>query len=407
MTALREGIWDEHSGNSRQEADFRGRAHCLFVSVLVFVGTEILPGDVAHAILGQGATPELVAQIKERLGLDEPLHGPLLGLAGQFRDRQFRHLAGEWCRHRTEIGRRASNTIILALCTTVIAVPLSIILGLAAAVKPGGLVDRVITSSSLALISFPDFLVAVVLVTIFAVKLRWLPAIASIRPSYELVDWIRILILPVMGLTFTILAHMVRMTRSAVLNVLSSPAIEMAILKGVPRRRLLLRHALPNALGPIINVVALNLAYLISGVVVIETLFNFPGPGSLHGRGGDQPRRAHRADLRDDLLFGLHPPEHDRRHPVDHRQPAREVQEMTPGTRTWQGELREAVSDLTPGVTLAVLLFPDLRLPRRCLRPVDRALWGRRDPDQRKLRAAKRRSCGWAATIWAGTCCRG
>ncbi|WP_299844525.1 ABC transporter permease [uncultured Roseovarius sp.] len=251
----------------------------LFVSVLVFIGTEILPGDVAHAILGQGATPELVAQIKERLGLDQPLHIRYFVWLGNFVTGDFGTSLANGADIGTEIGRRASNTIILALCTTVIAVPLSIILGLAAAVKPGGIVDRAITSSSLALISFPDFLVAVVLVTIFAVKLRWLPAIASIRPSYELVDWIRILILPVMGLTFTILAHMVRMTRSAVLNVLSSPAIEMAILKGVPRRRLLLRHALPNAFGPIINVIALNLAYLISGVVVIETLFNFPGLG--------------------------------------------------------------------------------------------------------------------------------
>ena len=251
----------------------------LFVSLLVFLGTELLPGDVAHAILGQGATPELLEQVRERLGLNEPLHVRYWVWLTNFVSGDFGTSLANGVDIGTEVSRRASNTIILALCTAVIAVPLSILLGLAAAVKPGGLLDRAITSSSLALISFPDFLVAVVLVTIFAVKLQWLPAIASIRPSYDLVDWIRVLILPVTGLTFTILAHMVRMTRSAVLNVLSSPAIEMAILKGVPRRRLLFRHALPNALGPIINVIALNLAYLISGVVVIETLFNFPGLG--------------------------------------------------------------------------------------------------------------------------------
>ena len=256
-----------------------GAGTLLFVSLLVFLGTELLPGDVAHAILGQGATPELLDQVRERLGLNEPLHIRYLTWLGNFVTGNFGTSLANGADIGTEIARRGSNTIILAACTALIAVPLSVLLGLAAAVKPGGLVDRVITSTSLALISFPDFLVAVVLVTIFAVKLRWLPAIASIRPSYDLFDWIRILILPVAGLTFTILAHMVRMTRSAVLNVLSSPAIEMAILKGVPRRRLLLRHALPNAFGPIINVVALNLAYLISGVVVIETLFNFPGLG--------------------------------------------------------------------------------------------------------------------------------
>ena len=258
---------------------FLGVGTLLFVSVLVFLGTEVLPGDVAHAILGQGATPELVAQVRERLGLNEPLHIRYLVWLANFITGDFGTSLANGADIGEEISRRASNTIILAASTAIVAVPLAILLGLASAVKPGGLLDRIITSTSLTLISFPDFLVAVILVTIFAIKLRWLPAIASIRPSYDLLDWIRVLILPVAGLAFTILAHMVRMTRSAVLSVLSSPAIEMAILKGVPRRRLLFRHALPNAFGPIINVVALNLAYLISGVVVIETLFNFPGLG--------------------------------------------------------------------------------------------------------------------------------
>jgi peptide/nickel transport system permease protein len=251
----------------------------LFVSVLVFAGTEILPGDVATAILGQGATPESVALVRQRLGLDEPLHVRYFVWLTNFVVGDFGKSLANGADIGTEIARRGGNTMILALSTTLIAVPLSVVLGLSAAVKPGGLVDRSISSVSLALVSFPDFLVGVLLVTVFAVKLRWLPAIASVRPSYELIDWARILVLPVTALTFTILAHMVRMTRSAVLNVLSSPAIEMAILKGVPRRRLLLRHALPNAFGPIVNVIALNLAYLISGVVVIETLFNFPGLG--------------------------------------------------------------------------------------------------------------------------------
>jgi peptide/nickel transport system permease protein len=251
----------------------------IFVSVLVFFGTEILPGDVAHAILGQAATPELLEQLRERLGLNDPLHLRYWNWLSNFLTGDFGASLANGADIGTEVSRRATNTLILATCTALVSVPLAITLGLIAAIKPGGRLDRVISSTSLALISFPDFLVAVVLVTIFAVKLRWLPAIASIRPSYDLFDWIQILILPVTGLTFTILAHMVRMTRSAVVNVLSSPAIEMALLKGVPRRRLLWRHALPNALGPIINVVALNMAYLISGVVIIETLFNFPGLG--------------------------------------------------------------------------------------------------------------------------------
>jgi len=256
-----------------------GVATLLFVSVLVFVGTEILPGDVAFAILGQGATPELVSQIRERLGLDQPLHLRYVIWLSNFISGDFGTSLANGADIGSEIARRGANTIILALTTALVAVPLSVLLGLISAVKPSGIVDKIISSISLALISFPDFLIAVLLVTLFAVKLNWLPAIASIRPSYDFFDWLRILTLPVTALSFTILAHMIRMTRSAVISVLSSPAIEMALLKGVPRRRLLLYHALPNALGPIINVVALNMAYLISGVVVVETLFNYPGLG--------------------------------------------------------------------------------------------------------------------------------
>lgn len=256
-----------------------GIATLLFVSVLVFIGTEILPGDVANAILGRGATPELIAQVRDRLGLDEPVIVRYWIWLTRTLSGDLGASLANGADIGTEIIRRGTNTLILAVTTSLIAVPLALALGLMAAVRPGGRIDRVISSTSLMLISFPDFLVAVVLVSIFAVKLGWFPSIASIRPSYGIWDWARVLVLPVTALTFTILAHIVRMTRSAVLNVLSSPAIEMAILKGVPRRRLLIRHALPNAFGPIINVVALNLAYLVSGVVVIETLFNFPGLG--------------------------------------------------------------------------------------------------------------------------------
>jgi peptide/nickel transport system permease protein len=256
-----------------------GLATLLFVSVLVFAGTEVLPGDVANAILGQGATPEALASIRARLGLDEPLVARYLAWIGRLLSGDPGTSLASGADIGAEIARRASNTLILALSTAVIAVPLALALGLLAARRPGGRVDRTISATSLALISFPDFLVAVLLVTVFAVKLRWLPAIAAIRPGFDLGDWLRVLVLPVTALVFTVLAHMVRMTRSAVVNVLATPPIEMALLKGVPRQRLLWRHALPNAAAPIVNVVALNLAYLISGVVVIETLFNFPGLG--------------------------------------------------------------------------------------------------------------------------------
>lgn len=258
-----------------------GIAILFVVSALIFIGTEILPGDVAQAILGQGATPELLENVRVRLGLNEP--API---------RYFRWLeklmTGDLGASMVSgadigqlLGERIWNTLLLAGVTALIAVPLAILLGLLSAVKPNSLTDRTISAVSLALISIPDFLVAIVLVMIFAVKLSWLPAIANLRPGLDFLTVARMMVLPVTVLVFTVLAHMVRMTRTAVINVLSSPATEMAILKGVPRWRLLLVHALPNALAPIANVVALNLAFLISGIVVVETLFNFSGLGRL------------------------------------------------------------------------------------------------------------------------------
>ena len=253
----------------------------LFVSVLVFVGTEVLPGDVARAILGQGATPELIANVRERLGLDEPAHLRYVAWLGNLLAGDFGTSLANDADIADMIGERILNTALLAGVTAALAVPLSVGLGLVCALKPNGPVDRVISGVSLTLISVPDFLVATVLVTVFAVHLGWLPAIANLRPGLDVGAVARMLVLPVAVLMFTVLAHMVRMTRTTVINILSTPAIEMALLKGVGRWRLLIVHALPNALAPIANVVALNLAFLISGIVVIETLFNFAGLGRL------------------------------------------------------------------------------------------------------------------------------
>lgn len=256
-----------------------GAATLLLVSLVVFIGTEVLPGDVATAILGQGATPELVAELHARLNLDDPayvryLHWLANILTGD---------AGQSLVNRVNVSEtafaRATNSLILTGATAVIAVPLALVLGLVAAARPSGAVDRAISAASVFMISIPDFLLAILLVTLFAVQLGWLPSIARVRGSSDFLDWVRVLVLPVTTLVFSVLPHMVRMTRTAVLEVLSSPAIEMAMLKGLPKWRILTVHALPNALGPIANVIALNLAYLVSGIVVIETLFNFPGLG--------------------------------------------------------------------------------------------------------------------------------
>lgn len=253
----------------------------LVVSILVFAGTEILPGDVAYAILGQSATPELVALIRDRLGLDDPAHIRYLRWLGGLLTGDLGTSLSAPAQISDLISERIANTFLLAGVAALVAVPLSVGLGLLSALKPNSFLDRMISMVSLTLISVPDFLVAIVLVSIFAVTLGWLPAIANLRSDADFGQVARVLALPVTALVFTVLAHMVRMTRTAVLNVLTTPAIEMAILKGVPRWRLLLVHALPNALAPIVNVIALNLAYLITSMVVIESLFNFAGLGRL------------------------------------------------------------------------------------------------------------------------------
>ncbi|HIL18327.1 MAG TPA: ABC transporter permease [Gammaproteobacteria bacterium] len=251
----------------------------LIVSVLVFAGTEILPGDVATAILGQSATPELVALIRERLGLDDPVYLRYLHWLGGLVTGNLGTSLVNGADLGGEVGVRLFNTFFLAILTASVAVPLSIVLGLLSALKPNGALDRTISTVTLALISLPDFLTAIILVTLFAVTWKFFPAIVNIRSDDGITDIMHALVLPVATLVFAVLAHMVRMTRTVVLNVLTSPPIEMALLKGIPRWRILIVHALPNALAPIVNVIALNLAYLIAGIVVIETLFNVLGLG--------------------------------------------------------------------------------------------------------------------------------
>jgi len=258
-----------------------GAVTVMFVSLLVFAGTELLPGDVAQAILGQGATPELIANVHARLGLDQPTYIRYFKWLGNLATGELGTSLANGREISELMAERTGNTFLLAGITALIAVPLSILLGLVAATKPNGRVDKAISGITLTLISIPDFLVAVILVSIFSVQLGWLPALSRLRPNSDFLQIARTLALPVTALSFTILAHMARMTRTAVINVLTTPAIEMAILKGVPKTRILLIHALLNAIAPIINVIALNLAYLISGVVVIETLFNLNGLGKL------------------------------------------------------------------------------------------------------------------------------
>jgi len=251
------------------------------VSLMVFGTTEVLPGDVASAVLGQSATPEALKAIREELGLDRPALIRYIEWLGDLATGDLGKSLATGRQVTELINERLGKTLILATMTAALAVPLAIFLGLISAVFPGSLMDRGISTGTLALVSVPEFFIASLLVLIFSVILNWLPAISYITADQSLLKMLRNLTLPIMTLTASIMAHMTRMTRTAVLNVTSSSYIEMAILKGVPRLQIVLRHALLNALSPIFNVVALNLAYLISGVVIVETVFAYPGIAKL------------------------------------------------------------------------------------------------------------------------------
>ena len=264
-----------------------GVATLFVVSVLIFIGTSILPGDVANIILGQMATPESLAALRTKLGLDEPAHIRYLIwltdlLSGEL---GFSKAGAGTGTVGTPISEmlmpRLVNTIRLGGAVAIVAVPFAVTIGLLAAMYPGTRLDRFVTFTTLGLISVPEFLVATLLVLVIAVQLGWLPATAYISGQETGWKLVRALAMPALTLVIVASSQIMRMTRATVLNVMSSPYIEMAILKGVPRRRIILRHALLNAIGPIANVIALNLAYLVSGVVVVETIFAYPGLAKL------------------------------------------------------------------------------------------------------------------------------
>ncbi len=253
----------------------------IIVSIVIFWAIELLPGDIATEVLGQSATPETLAAFRERFGLNDPamlryvnwLRGMATGDFGLSLANQ-RPIA-------SLIGQRAANTFFLAGYAAVIAVPLAVGLGLVSALYRGSLLDRFISSLSLAVISFPEFFVAYILILIFAAWLGWFPSLAAVTPGMGLSERLYATFLPALTMVLIVMAHMMRMTRAAIVNLLALPYIEMAELKGLRRWRIIAVHALPNAVAPIVTVVALNLAYLIVGVVLVEVVFVYPGLGQL------------------------------------------------------------------------------------------------------------------------------
>ncbi len=251
----------------------------LAVSALIFLGVEALPGDTAQAILGQQATATALANLREKMQLGDPavvryfrwlggiLHGDLGTALSNGQD------------IATSIGQRLGNTMFLAFWAAIIAVPLAIILGLIAARYVGRWPDKLISAVTLTTISLPEFVLGYLLIFFLAVKWQLLPSAALMSSSASLGEQLYAIALPVLVLVLVVLAHMMRMTRAAILNVMQSAYIETAELKGLSPMAVIARHALPNAIAPVVNVVMLNLAYLVVGVVVVEVVFVYPGMG--------------------------------------------------------------------------------------------------------------------------------
>ncbi len=266
----------------------------LVVSILIFASVNALPGDFAQAILGQGATPEAVAAIREDLGLNKPpitryfswLFGVLQGDFGSsFAQANFASFAGEdtgkggIASVAGQLAPKFKNTLFLAMVAAVISIPLALVLGILAALYRNSIYDRFINIATLSSISSPEFFLAYILILLLAVLNPIFLPVSNIHDGMTFGERLTATILPALTLTLAVTAQMMRMTRAAIINLLASPYIEMARLKGVSPLRVIVKHALPNALAPIINVLALNLAYLITGVVVIEVVFVYPGIG--------------------------------------------------------------------------------------------------------------------------------
>jgi peptide/nickel transport system permease protein len=253
----------------------------LIVSLVVFGATEMLPGDVVQILLGQAATPEAVAGLREAMRLDDPAplrygHWLLALVQGNLGTSYVNNIA-----IADLIAGRLMNTLQLAAVTTAIAVPTALFLGITTAMFRGSAYDRVVTTAIVAIISVPEFMIATSAVLIFAVWLKWLPALSFANDVASLGELLRVFAMPVITLCCVISAQMIRMTRAAVIDALKMPYVEMALLKGASRSRMVLRHALPNAIGPIVNAVALSVSYLLGGVIIVETIFNYPGIAKL------------------------------------------------------------------------------------------------------------------------------
>ncbi len=254
----------------------------LLTSVFVFGLTQLLPGDVARLILGREARPQALANLREELGLNDPV--PM----------QYAHwltgfVSGDWGRSfisgrapiRPLVMDRLGNSLRLAALTLLISIPISILLGILAGLNENTWIDSLISVLTLSVVGLPEFVTGLILINVFALGFGWFPASSSIAPDAPFLDWLRQLILPAISATFVLMAYVVRMTRAGVIDELKKPYVRTAILKGLPQRQVIFKHVLRNALLPTITVIALSFGWLIGGLIVIENVFSYPGLGRL------------------------------------------------------------------------------------------------------------------------------
>ncbi len=256
------------------------------VSIIIFSSLQMLPGGYAQNILGQGATPETVKNFNHELGLDRPAYVRYVEWIGNAVQGDFGNsysgTTGTIKRSVSGIiAPRLYNTFFLASMAATIAVPLSLFLGVLAALYRNSWYDRIINSVTLTTIAMPEFFIAYLLMFFFAVKHRWFYTLSTVSETTSFWEHLSRAALPALTMTLVIIAHMMRMTRASIINLLASPYIEMAQLKGVSKSQVILRHALPNAWAPIATVIAFNLAYLVVGVVVVEVVYVYPGIGQM------------------------------------------------------------------------------------------------------------------------------
>jgi peptide/nickel transport system permease protein len=251
-------------------------------SIIIFLITEIIPGDVAQMILGQNVTPDALAALRERLGLMNPPHVRYLSwIAGVVQGNLGDSLSMQGVHIADLIGRRGVNSLFLAAASTILLVPLSLFLGVIAGLKEEKWPDSVISTISLVAISLPEFISGTFLMLVFSVWLKWLPAASSINTDVSLFRQIHLLILPIVTVSLVLLGYVARMVRASVIESSRSPYARTAILKGLPPFLVNTRHILKNALLPSVTIIAMNIGWLFGGIIIVESVFGFPGLGSL------------------------------------------------------------------------------------------------------------------------------